>query len=129
MRLIAASFALVLLLTACGDDDAATDATEETGGEESVGMGNPASVYCEEQGGTEETREDAEGNQSGVCVFEDGSECDSWAYFREECAPGDQPGGAAGAEEGAEEGVEEEGADAGDSDTDDAGDGDESVEE
>jgi len=127
MRLIAASFALVLLLTACGDDDAATDATdatEETGGEESVGMGNPASIYCEEQGGTEETREDAEGNQSGVCVFEDGSECDSWAYFREECAPGDQPGGVAGAME--------EGADEGDSDTDDAdgaGDGGEAVEE
>lgn len=72
--------------SASGEGDADADA-----GEDSAGMANPASVHCAEQGGTEETREDADGNQSGVCVFPDGSECDSWAYFREECAPGDQP--------------------------------------
>ena len=33
-------------------------------------------------------REDAQGNQYGMCVFEDGSECDEWAYYRGECAPG-----------------------------------------
>jgi putative hemolysin len=48
---------------------------------------NPASVYCEEQGGTVDIRTDADGNQAGVCVFQDGSECDEWAYFRGECQP------------------------------------------
>jgi putative hemolysin len=50
-------------------------------------MPNPASVYCEQNGGTLEIRPDTAGNQSGVCLFPDGSECDEWAYFRGECAP------------------------------------------
>ena len=54
-------------------------------------LANPASVYCGENGGTLDIRSDAAGNQSGVCVFADGSECEEWAYFRGECAPGGQP--------------------------------------
>ncbi len=50
---------------------------------------NPASVNCLEQGGRLDIREDAEGNQFGICVFEDGSECDEWEYYRGECAPGE----------------------------------------
>ena len=49
---------------------------------------NPASVFCEEQGGKTEIRTDAEGGQYGVCIFEDGSECDEWAFYRGECKPG-----------------------------------------
>jgi len=56
--------------------------------EPAAGMPNPASVYCEEQGGTLQIRTDAQGGQYGVCVFEDGSECDEWAFFRGECKPG-----------------------------------------
>ncbi len=59
-------------------------------GMEDVNIANPASVYCEKQGYTLETRTDTEGNQYGVCIFKDGSECDEWAYFRGECAPGGQ---------------------------------------
>ena len=51
-------------------------------------MANPASVFCEEQGGRIELRE-AEGGTYGVCIFDDGSECDEWAFYREECKPGD----------------------------------------
>jgi putative hemolysin len=50
---------------------------------------NPASVHCEEQGGTLELRTADDGSVSGVCVFADGSECDEWAYYRGECQPGD----------------------------------------
>ncbi len=53
-----------------------------------IGMPNPASVHCEEHGGTLDMR-DAEEGQYGVCVFPDGSECDEWAFFRGECDPGD----------------------------------------
>ena len=53
-----------------------------------IGMPNPASVYCEQQGGRLEIRTDAQGGQSGTCIFADGSECEEWAYFRGECAPG-----------------------------------------
>jgi putative hemolysin len=52
-------------------------------------MPNPASVYCEQNGGTLDLRQDASGGVAGVCIFPDGSECDEWAYFRGECKPAD----------------------------------------
>ena len=55
-------------------------------------MPNPASVYCEQQGYKLEIRTASDGSQSGVCVFPDGSECDEWAYYRNECAPAAQGG-------------------------------------
>jgi putative hemolysin len=53
----------------------------------SAGLANPASVFCEEQGGQLEIRTEA-GGEVGYCIFPDGSECEEWAYFRGECAPG-----------------------------------------
>jgi putative hemolysin len=50
-----------------------------------VNMPNPASVYCEQNGNKLEISTAADGSQSGVCVFPDGSSCDEWAYFRGEC--------------------------------------------
>jgi putative hemolysin len=52
-----------------------------------VGIPNPASVYCKEQGYKHEIRTAADGSQNGICVFPDGSECDEWAYYRGECGP------------------------------------------
>ncbi len=57
--------------------------------DEPAGLANPASVYCEEQGGTLEIRTDADGGQYGVCVFDDGRECEEWAFFRGECEKSD----------------------------------------
>jgi putative hemolysin len=66
---------VILLVTACKPE---------------ADMPNPASVYCEENGGTLEIRTDeASGGQVGYCVFEDGSECEEWAFYRGECKPGD----------------------------------------
>jgi len=56
---------------------------------ENVGMANPASVYCINQSGSLNIRSDAEGNQYGVCIFDDGSECEEWKFFRAECKKGD----------------------------------------
>jgi putative hemolysin len=50
-----------------------------------VNMPNPASVYCEQHGNKLEIQTAADGSQSGICVFPDGSTCDEWAYFRGEC--------------------------------------------
>jgi len=52
-----------------------------------AGLPNPASVYCEEQGGKVEIRTGVDGGQYGVCIFADGSECDEWAFYRGECSP------------------------------------------
>ena len=69
-------------LTLAGCADAETDEPEAE-------VANPASVYCEEQGGTVEIRTDDTGEQLGVCVFDDGSECEEWALYRGECEPGE----------------------------------------
>jgi putative hemolysin len=55
--------------------------------EDGAEVANPASVYCEEQGGTVEIVETDDG-QVGVCVLDDGRECEEWAYYRGECVPG-----------------------------------------
>lgn len=59
-----------------------------TSGESDAQIANPASTHCVENGGTLEIRTGDNG-EYGVCKFEDGSECEEWAYFREECKPGD----------------------------------------
>lgn len=55
-----------------------TDTTKTT-------LANPASVYCQENGGKLEIRKDSQGNETGFCLFVNGSECEEWAYFRKEC--------------------------------------------
>lgn len=56
-----------------------------TGG---VSLANPASVFCEDNGGVLEVRTDSQGGEYGVCIFPDGSECEEWAFMRGECSPG-----------------------------------------
>jgi putative hemolysin len=72
----------VALLAACAPPDLGTS-TQPT--QEAIGMPNPASKYCVDQGFKLEMRKDAQGNEYGVCIFDDGSECDEWAFFRGEC--------------------------------------------
>lgn len=71
---VIALIAIVLLTAAC---------------QPKADLPNPASVYCEENGGVLEIREDGSGGQVGYCLFEDGSECEEWDFFRGECQPGE----------------------------------------
>jgi len=80
--IILTTLAVSLILTGCAKQ-AGKDASDETSNTQ---LANPASVYCEEQGGKLEIIETAEG-QSGICKFDDRSECDEWAFFRGECSP------------------------------------------
>jgi inhibitor of cysteine peptidase len=81
-----------LLAVSCGSEPAptetlpATAATEEPF-ESPLNMPNPASKFCRDQGYQLEMRTDASGT-TGYCVFPDGSECEEWAFYRGECAPG-----------------------------------------
>jgi putative hemolysin len=74
---------LIVLSASCSSDQTTASPTPEPN------MPNPASVYCEENGGKLELRQDVSGGVVGMCIFADGSECDEWAYFRAECKPGD----------------------------------------
>ena len=84
----------ILLLSSCTIPEGQSQPNDGETEESQANLPNPASVYCEENGGIVEIRTDAEGNQYGFCIFPDDSECDEWAYYRDECQPGDsnQPG-------------------------------------
>jgi putative hemolysin len=82
---------VLMVISACALplNPAVTRVTEQEPAQtDEIGMPNPASQFCEKNGGREENRQDVEGNQYGVCIFEDGSECDSWQFFRGECQSG-----------------------------------------
>ena len=49
--------------------------------QQSVGMANPASVYCKEKGGTL-TIKDTEKGQIGICKLPDGTEIEEWELYR-----------------------------------------------
>jgi len=51
-----------------------------------IGMPNPASVYCTDNGWTLNIVDGKDG-QYGMCTFSDGSKCEEWSYFRGECKP------------------------------------------
>ena len=69
----------VLALAACGGQPVAPTPA--------AGLPNPASVFCEQNGGRVVFRADASGAVAGECVFPNGSVCDEWAYFRDTCQP------------------------------------------
>jgi putative hemolysin len=50
-----------------------------------AGMANPASTFCVKNGYKIEIRKNADGSEYGVCIFNDGKECEEWAFYRKEC--------------------------------------------
>lgn len=46
---------------------------------------NPAAKYCDEQGLEYEIREAPSGDQYGVCILENETVCDAWAYYEGGC--------------------------------------------
>lgn len=56
--------------------------------EPAPGVGNPAAVFCEEQGGKYVIRRSSKGGDNGVCVMPDGTEVPEWPFTRGEMAPG-----------------------------------------
>ena len=47
-----------------------------------IGMANPASVFCVQQGGTLRIVRTAQG-EHGMCKLPDGREVEEWAFFRQ----------------------------------------------
>jgi Tol biopolymer transport system component/putative hemolysin len=80
--MIAVPMVVVFLVAACGAQPTPTASPTEA----ALGMANPASKFCVEQGYQSEIRDEASG-QVGYCLFPDGSECEEWAFYRGECAP------------------------------------------
>ncbi|MBN1316115.1 MAG: DUF333 domain-containing protein [Anaerolineales bacterium] len=70
----------------CAPGDSLNKPANQETGRADVGLANPAAVYCQEQGYRLESRTGEDG-EAGICIFNDGSECDEWAYWRGECGP------------------------------------------
>jgi putative hemolysin len=86
MKRLITSMIILITLTACAGLQ--TQQPEPTSTViPPVNMPNPATVYCKQNGYELEIRTAADGSQSGVCIFTDGSRCDEWAYYRGECGP------------------------------------------
>ena len=83
----------VMLMMYRSTNAKAESTTEESTVEESTGtvlkIANPASVYCEENGGTLKIETAEDGGQTWICMFNDGSYCEEWSYYRNECKQGD----------------------------------------
>jgi putative hemolysin len=83
--------AIVLLVSSCIPPTAVAPASVSP--TPAAALPNPASAFCEQHGFRLEIRTAADGSQSGICHFPDGSECDEWAFYRGECAPTKQTEG------------------------------------
>lgn len=59
------------------------DLNEDFPEQKMIGMANPASVYCVEQGGKLIIRKDKDENEYGICKFKDGKEVDEWEFYRQ----------------------------------------------
>ncbi len=67
-----------------GDGSTPSDTTTPTG------IANPASVYCEKQGGTVELVDESDG-QRGYCNLPDGTRIEEWEYYRSQTGVTTQP--------------------------------------
>lgn len=47
-----------------------------------VGMANPASVYCGQRGGKLDIVKGADGGEAGYCTLPSGERIEEWALFR-----------------------------------------------
>jgi putative hemolysin len=52
---------------------------------------NPAAVYCTDMNNRLEIRINPDGSEYGVCILTDGTECDTWDYYRGVCPPSTTP--------------------------------------
>ena len=80
---------LMVLVSGCTQQAPPSGISTPTVTQTMAGMANPASVSCEQSGGTVEIKKDATGNEYGMCTFKNGTSCEEWALFRGEgCKPG-----------------------------------------
>ena len=79
MNQITIMAAVVLLSTlATGCSSRGNMRTEQ----ETVGMANPASLYCADKGGKSVVAKDSNGGEYAICHLPDGTQIEEWALFR-----------------------------------------------
>lgn len=64
-------------LTACASTSNNTNTSAPK-----IGMANPASTFCVEQGGELSIRKSADGGEVGYCKLPSGQKIEEWEFFR-----------------------------------------------
>jgi len=88
-------FTLLIVLCGCTDVAIKNDVNSNVNAEpavntnETTNLANPASTNCINNGGKLEIKEGPNG-QYGDCIFDDGTRCEEWAFYRGECQKGNQ---------------------------------------
>lgn len=77
-------FGLYLAYGSNGVSAKSCGASEYDGEGGSIGMANPAAVYCIEMGYEYKVIDDPSG-QRGICIFPDGSQCNAWDFLKGKC--------------------------------------------
>jgi len=80
MKKIFLIFALAILLSGCQSKNSNNNSSNTP----TLGLSNPSSVFCEEQGGEVELVE-TEIGMLGMCNLPDGRSCEEWSYARGGC--------------------------------------------
>jgi putative hemolysin len=78
--IVCALVALAAAGAGCGNDGN-DDVDDDQPAPTTAQLPNPASLYCEEQGGRVEIVDEPDG-QRGDCVFPDGRRIDEWELYR-----------------------------------------------
>jgi len=98
LLILGASLCLIIILSGCQNPfiSKSTKTAEienpvvtenKTEASQPVGIANPASTNCIQQGGTLEMKKNKNG-EYGVCFFEDNRQCEEWALLRGQCPVG-----------------------------------------
>lgn len=79
---------IVLFLAGCSGSKTQSTQTvfvETEGGDDFIGVPNPASFYCQEMGYELELR-DTDGGTEGICVMPNSAECEEWEFLAGGCS-------------------------------------------
>ncbi len=75
-KLIVPAAVAAVALSACAHTKPAPENAPQ------ISTANPASAFCEQQGGKSEIRKNEDGSEYGVCYLPNGSVVEEWEYFR-----------------------------------------------
>ncbi|MFH1427132.1 MAG: DUF333 domain-containing protein [Patescibacteria group bacterium] len=84
LYLLTTLLVFTLLLSGCQLTTRVDNEADDISDQQNTGLANPASVNCEDKGGTLRMEQDENGTY-GICVLPDGTECEEWEYYRGEC--------------------------------------------
>ena len=79
---------IILLLAGCSGLKTQATPTlfvETDGGDDFIGVPNPASFYCQEMGYELELR-DTDNGTEGICIMPNGAECEEWEFLAGGCS-------------------------------------------